>query len=178
MASLVPGRGPVPNAAVAVSDPADDQGGVYEFATITDVMVRNRKDLLVYRPAFDIHGRDLLVQLVGSPYALYLQVKGTALLRPGGLIRFHIRRSTFEAADDFWIAMRFWDERRKALHPEYWLVSSRELERRTAHERDAQYITVDVRLDPDVDRWADCRYPADGFVEVLRTALHDLPLAA
>lgn len=155
-----------------------DQGGVYEFATITDVMIRNRKDLLVYRPAFDVHGRDLLVQLIGSPCALYLQVKGTALLRKGGLIRYHIRRSTWEAAEDFWVVMRFWEQQHKALFPESWLASSLELQRRTAHERDANYLTIDVRLDADLDRWADCRYSADRLVEVLRTALHELPLAA
>lgn len=155
-----------------------DQGGVYEFATITDVMIGNRKDLLVFRPAFDVHGRDLLVQLVGSACALYLQVKGTALLRQGDLIRYHVRRSTFVVADDFAVAMRFWDRRRKQLHPEYWLVSSRELERRTAHERDPHYLTVDARLDPAVDRWADCRHPASSVANVLRAALNELRLAA
>ncbi|HVS06513.1 MAG TPA: hypothetical protein VHK65_10160 [Candidatus Dormibacteraeota bacterium] len=155
-----------------------DQGGVYEFATITDIMMGNRKDLLVFRPAFDIHGRDLLIQLVGSARVVYLQVKGTAMLRQSDLIRFHIRRSTFAAADDFWLAMRFWDRRRGELHPEYWLVSSREMERRTAHERDADYLTVDVRLDPGTDRWADCRYPARELVNVLRDALGQARLAA
>lgn len=155
-----------------------DQGGVYEFATITDLMIGNRKDLLVYRPAFDVHGRDLLLQLIGSPVAIYIQIKGTAVLRNGDLIRYHIRRSTFEAADDYWLTMRFWDRRHRALHPEIWLVSSRELERRTAHERDAHYITVDVRLDPSVDRWADCRHPASDVADVLRAALNDLRLAA
>src|SRR2546421_2782133 len=58
-----------------------DKGGIFEFATITDIMIGNRKDLLVFRPAFDIHGRDLLVQLLGSCHAVYLQIKGTALLR-------------------------------------------------------------------------------------------------
>jgi hypothetical protein len=155
-----------------------DQGGVYEFVTITDVMIGNRKDLLVFRPAFDVHGRDLLVQLVGTGWALYLQVKGTAMLRQGDLIRFHIRRSTFVAADDFWFALRFWDRRRDQPHPEYWLLSSKELQRRTAHQRDAHYLTVDVRLDPAVDRWADCRYPASSLVTVLRGALSELRLAA
>jgi hypothetical protein len=155
-----------------------DQGGVYEFATITDIMIGNRKDLLVFRPAFDVHGGDLLVQLVGSSHAVYLQVKGTAVLRRSDLIRFHIRRSTFIVADDFWVAMRFWNRRHGDLHPEYWLVSSRELQVRTAHERDAHYLTVDVRLDPAVDRWAEYRYPARRLVDVLRSALGELRLAA
>ena len=137
-----------------------DQGGVYEFATITDIMVGNRKDLLIFRPAYDIHGRDLLIQLLGSPHAGYLQIKGTAVLRGDDQVRVRVRRSTFRAADDFWIAMRLWNRRLGAIHPEVWLVSSRELERRTAHQRDVHYHTLDAHLDPAKDRWADCRYPA------------------
>lgn len=155
-----------------------DEGGVYEFATVTDLMIDSKNDLLVMRPAFDIHGRDLLVHLVGSPDALYLQVKGTGMLRGDDLVRFHIRRSTFVPADDFWVAMRFYDRRRGALYPESWLVSSRELARRTAHERDAHYITVDVRLNRAVDRWADRRYASSEIGNVLRGALRQLRSAA
>ncbi len=155
-----------------------DQGGVYEFATITDLMVGNRKDLLLFRPAYDIHGRDLLVQLLGSPRAAYLQIKGTAVLRGDDQVRVRVRRSTFRAADDFWIVMRLWNRRLGAVHPEAWLVSSKELERRTAHQKDINYHTLDAHLDPSKDRWADCRYPASELANVLRTALTQFRLAA
>ena len=155
-----------------------DQGGVYEFASITDLMIGNRKDLLVLRPAFDIHGRDLMIHLVGTPEAYYLQVKGTALRRGKDLVRFHIRRSTFVPADDFGVLMRFWDRRSGDLYPQSWLVSSTELARRTAHERDVSYLTVDVRLDRRVDRWADCRYSPSELVNVVRGALESLRPAA
>lgn len=155
-----------------------DQGGVFEFGTITDVLIGSRKDLLVLRPAFDIHGRDLLIQLLGTPYALYLQIKGTALLRGDDQVRVRVRRSTFTAADDFWILMRLWDHRLGALHPESWLVSSKEFERRTAGQHDVTYRTLDAHLDPSKDRWADCRHPSSKVAEVLRNALTDLRLAA
>ena len=155
-----------------------DQGGVYEFATITDIMVGNRKDLLVFRPAFDIHGRDLLVQLLGSPHAAYLQIKGTTVLRGDDQVRVRIRRSTFTAADDFWISMRLWNRHLGAIHPETWLVSSKELVRRTAHQKDINYHTLDAHLDPAKDRWADCRHPANKLADALRTALNQLRLAA
>src|SRR5579864_1487024 len=155
-----------------------DQGGVYEFATITDFMIGNRKDLLVLRPAFDIHGRDLLIQLLGSPYAAYLQVKGTALVRGDDEVRVRVRRTTFVAADDFWILMRLWNRRLGAIHPEAWLVSSKEFVRRTAHQRDVHYRTLDAHLDPAKDRWADCRYPANQLADVLRDALGRRELAA
>ena len=155
-----------------------DQGGVYEFATITDIMVGNRQDLLVFRPAFDIHGRDLLVQLLGSPHAAYLQIKGTAILRGDDQVRVRVRRSTFRAAEDFWIVMRLWNRHLGAIHPEVWLVSSKELVRRTAHQRDVHYHTLDAHLDPAKDRWADCRYPSNQLAQALRAALTQLRLAA
>ena len=155
-----------------------DQGGVYEFAMFTQLMRGNHKDLLFFRPAFDIKGRDLLVQLVNSPCAAFVQIKGTQLLRGDDLIRFHVRRNTFVPADDFWLAFHFWDRRLAAFFPECWLVPSRELARRTANQRDSAYLTVDARLDPVLDRWADFRHPIQDQAEVLRRALHELRAAA
>jgi hypothetical protein len=155
-----------------------DQGGVYEFAMFTQLLRGNHKDLLLFRPAFDIKGRDLLVQLVNSPHAIFLQIKGTGMRRGTDLIRFHVRRSTFVPADDFWLAFHFWDERRGAFFPECWLVPSRELARRTAHQRDAGYLTVDARLDASVDLFAEFRCPIVDQAEVLRAALHGLRAAA
>jgi hypothetical protein len=80
-----------------------DQGGVYEFAMFTELLRGNHKDLLLYRPAFDIMGRDLLVKLVNSPFAAFVQIKGTAVRQGDDLIRFHVRRKTFVPADDFWL---------------------------------------------------------------------------
>lgn len=155
-----------------------DQGGVYEFTMFTELLRGNHKDLLLFRPAFDIMGRDLLVQLVNSPFAFFVQIKGTAMCRAGDLIRFHVRRNTFVPADDFWLALYFWEERRRAPFPECWLVSSRELARRTAHQRDSTYLTVDARVDPSLDRWADCRYPIQDQADVFRAALRELRAAA
>jgi len=155
-----------------------DQGGMYEFAMFTELMRGNHKDLLLFRPAFDIKGRDLLVQLVNSPYAVFVQIKGTQLRRGDDLIRFHVRRNTFVPADDFWLALHFWDQRRAGFFPECWLVPSHELARRTAHQRDAAYLTVDARLDPALDAWADCRYPIHEQADVLRGALQGLRAAA
>jgi hypothetical protein len=155
-----------------------DQGGVYELATSTDIMIGERKDLLLLRPAFDIHGRDLLVLLLGTADAIYLQIKGTAVLRGDNQVRVRVRRSTFVPADDFWIAVRFWNQHLRAIHPEIWMVSSTEFVRRTAHQRDVHYHNFDAHLDPSKDRWADCRYPANEAAEALRDALARRRLAA
>jgi hypothetical protein len=151
---------------------------VYEFAMFTELMRGNHKDLLLFRPAFDIKGRDLLVQLVNSPYAAFVQIKGTEIRRGDDLIRFHVRRNTFVPADDFWLAFHFWDQRLAAFFPECWLVPSRELAKRTAHQRDSGYLTVDARLNPALDLWADCRHPIQDQADVLRAALHGLRAAA
>ncbi|HEY4870720.1 MAG TPA: hypothetical protein VIJ03_02360 [Candidatus Dormibacteraeota bacterium] len=98
--------------------------------------------------------------------------------RGDDLIRFHVRRNTFVPADDFWLALHFWDQRRAAPFPECWLVPSLELARRTAHQRDSAYLTVDARVDPALDRWADFRHPIQEQADVLRRALHGLRAAA
>ena len=41
--------------------------------------------------------------------------------------------------------------------------------------RGSNYITVDARLGPSVDRWADCRYPIQDQAEVLRGRLAPAP---
>ena len=112
----------------------------------------------------------------GRPRAA--EVKGTAVRRGEDLVRFHVRRNTFVVADDFWLAFYFWDRRRAALFPECWLVTSRELARRTAHQRDVAYLTVDTRLDRSVDRWAEFRCPIQDQAAVLRGALRKLRAAA
>ncbi|HEX6509007.1 MAG TPA: hypothetical protein VF221_15370 [Chloroflexota bacterium] len=155
-----------------------DQGGLYEFAVITELLRANHKDLLVFRPAMDIDGRDLLLHLVGSPLALYLQVKGTAASYFGGTIEFHVRRSTFAPADDFWLVLVFWDQRINNFFPDCWLMSSRELVNRTAYQQNSVRISVDAHLDRSKDRWADRRYPVNDLAKVLRAALTDLRLAA
>ena len=155
-----------------------DQGAVYEFALFTELLRGNHKDLLLFRPAFDIKGRDLLVQLVGSPYAVFLQIKGTAARLGKDRIRFHIRRNTFVPADNFVCAFEFGDRRRAARFAESWLVPSIELARRTAHQRDSGYITVDAHLDPAVDHWAEFRHPVEDQADVLRRVLHRLRAAA
>jgi hypothetical protein len=148
-----------------------DQGGMYEFALYTALLRGGHKDLLLFRPEFDIKGRDLLVQLVGTSRACFLQIKGTAMRLKNDAIRFHIRRKTFVPADDFVCAFEFWDRRKASRFAECWSVPSVELARRTAHQRDANYITIDAHLDPSRDRWAEFRHPVEDQAEVLRRTL-------
>jgi hypothetical protein len=155
-----------------------DQGGMFEYALFAELMRGNHKDLLLFRPAFDIKGRDLLVQLVGTGRAQFLQIKGTATRLGHDRIRFHIRRNTFVPAADFMCAFEFWDRRRSSPFAECWLVPSIELARRTAHQRDAGYLTVDAHLDPSRDRWAEFRHPVEDQAQVVRRALLQLSAAA
>ena len=155
-----------------------DQGGVYEFGLITELLRGNHKDLLLFRPAFDIKGRDLLVQRVGSSMALFAQVKGTAVVRGHDLVRFHVRRNTFVPAEDFWLALYCWVHRPAGLFPECWLIPSIALAQGTAHQRDSSYLTIDARLDSTVDRWAVWRCPIHEQADVFRAGLHRLRAAA
>lgn len=155
-----------------------DQGGLYEFALVTELLRANQKDLMLFRPAFDISGRDLLVQLVGTPLALYLQVKGTALQREGASVNFSVHRSTFVAAEDFWLVLLYWDRRADKFFPECWLVPSLELERRMPRATGSTYWTIAAHLNRAADRWAEFRHPIGDTADVLRRAFGDLRLAA
>jgi len=154
----------------ALTTVARSEGGV--------VALGNHKDLLLFRPAFDIKGRDLLVQRVGSPMALFAQVKGTAVVRGHDLVRFHVRRNTFVPAEDFWLALYCWVHRPAGLFPECWLIPSIALAQGTAHQRDSSYLTIDARLDATVDRWAVWRCPIHEQADVFRAGLHRLRAAA
>ena len=151
---------------------------MYEFGLITELLRGNHEDLLLFRPAFDIKGRDLLVQRVGSPMALFAQVKGTAVVRGHDLVRFHVRRNTFVPAEDFWLALYCWVHRPAGLFPECWLIPSIALAQGTAHQRDSSYLTIDARLDATVDRWAVWRCPIHEQADVFRAGLHRLRAAA
>jgi len=123
-------------------------------------------------------GRDLLVHRVGSRLALFVQIKGTAVVRGHDLVRFHVRRHTFVPADDFWLALYCWVRRPPGLFPECWLIPSIELAQRTAHQRDSSYLTIDARLEASVDRWATWRCPIDEQADAFRAALSQLRAAA
>ena len=175
---LFPGERLAPTTPLGLPTLKLDQGGVYEFATITDLMIGNRKDLLIFRPAFDLHGRDLLIQLLGSSRAGYLQIKGTAVVRGNDEVRVQVPCSTFKAADDFWLLIRFWNRRLGRIHPECWLVSSKEFERRQAKGKGVHYHSFEAHLDPAKDQWADRRYPANQLAAALRRALTEERFAA
>ncbi len=155
-----------------------DQGGLYEYALMTELLKANHKDLLLFRPAFDVAGRDLLVQLVGTSLALYLQVKGSALRREGASVDFSVHRSTFFAAEDFWLVLLYWDRRADRFFPECWLVPSLEVERRMSKTTGSTYWTIAAHLDRAADRWAEFRHPIGDTAEVLRRSLGGLRLAA
>ena len=178
MARLCSGGRSPSNRGPPAPGPADRPGRRVRVRHVHRTSAGEPQRSLLFRPAFDIRGRDLLVQLVNSPYASFVQIKGTAMLLGTDRIRFHLRRNTFVPADDFWCAFYFWDNRRAAFFPECWLIPSRELARRTAHQRDASYLTVDARLDASLDQWADCRHPIEDQADVLRGALHGLRAAA
>lgn len=155
-----------------------DQGGLYELALMTELLKANHKDVLLLRPAFDTAGRDLLVQLVGTVLALYLQVKGSALLREGASVHFSIHRSTFVASEDFWLVLLYWDRRADRFFPECWLIPSLELERRLPRAGGSTYWTIAAHLDRSADRWAEFRHPIADMADVLRRAFGGLRLAA
>jgi hypothetical protein len=152
-----------------------EQGAFYELSQIVELLRGSEDDLLPFRPASDIAGRDLLIQYVDSFRAMYLQLKGTARRHGPNSIQHAVRRHTFVPADDFWLAFYYFELRPSRLFPDCWLVPSNEFARRTADQRDATMRTFNTSLTVEHDRWREFRHPIGDQAAVIRAALKALP---
>jgi hypothetical protein len=152
-----------------------EQGAFYELSQMVELLRGSEDDLLPFRPASDISGRDLLIQRVDSARALYLQIKGTARLRGPTNIHQYVRRKTFVPAEDFWLGFYRFDRPTDRFFPDCWLVPSLEFARRTAEQRDRTVLTFDTSLIEAHDRWREFRHPIGTQAAVIRAALKALP---
>jgi hypothetical protein len=148
-----------------------DQGAFYELSQIVELLRGSEDDLLPFRPASDIAGRDLLIQLVDSFRALYMQIKGTGRLAERDSIRHLVRRRTFVPAEDFWLGFYYFDLRLGRFFPDCWLVPSLQFARRTVDQRDATVLTFETQLTEERDHWREFRHPITEQAAVLRAAL-------
>src|SRR2546430_16216981 len=87
-----------------------EEGAYFEYAFVAEMIAGGSGRLMCYRPAVDIAGRDLLVQLDNTWRALSMQIKGTArLAEDSDVVHCAVARETFVARDDFWLAFHFYD---------------------------------------------------------------------
>lgn len=148
-----------------------DQGAFYELSQIVELLRGSDDDLLPFRPASDIAGRDLLVQYVDSVRALYAQIKGTGRIDGQDSIHLLVRRRTFVPAADFWLGFYYFDRHTERFFPDCWLVPSLEFARLTAAQRDATTLSFETRLSEAHDGWRQFRHPITDQAAVIRAAL-------
>jgi len=151
-----------------------EQGAFYELSPIVELLRESEDDLLPFRPASDIAGRDLLIQRVDSWRALYLQIKGTGRLAERDRIQLAVRRHTFVPAEDFWLGFYYFDSQLGRFFPDCWLVPSLQFASRTAAQRDATGLTFVAHLAAERDQWREFRHPITEQTAVLRSALSRL----
>jgi hypothetical protein len=142
-----------------------EEGAYFEQLMITEVLRGAADRLIAYRPALDLEGRDMLVQLINAPSAAYFQIKGTASLE-NGVVRMDVPRETFLPRADFWLLVLAYVRAEGGPYPEFWLVSSREFARLTA-ESGAIRLPFYGHLDPAQDRWRQFRHPLPELASVL-----------
>ena len=130
------------------SERQQEEGGFFETA-VAAALLGGDDRLALYRPAVDV-GRDLLVQVGGSPSSIYVQIKGTERLDGADLVRFQIRRRTF--SPDPSLAYLFCTRVEGQLGP-LWLVPAPELAERAAGG-DADHISFEAHLTTADPRWA------------------------
>jgi hypothetical protein len=152
-----------------------EEGAFYELSQMAELLRGSRDDLLPFRPANDIAGRDLLIQRVDSFRAIYLQIKGTERLKGRNSIRYLVRRRTFVPAMDFWLGFYYFDPHEERLFPDCWLVPSLEFARRTADRRGLTMLPFETVLIEEQDRWREFRHPIGDQAAVIRAALTALP---
>jgi hypothetical protein len=150
---------------------AVEQGAFYEFALVAEQLRESRDDVLLFRPASDVEGRDLLIQRVDSPRAIFLQVKGTTRVAATDTVKFLVPLSTFQPQENFWLGFYFYDPRQGALFEDCWLVPSQAFAQRTAAQRVRTARVLSARLQRGRDRWAEFRVPVSAQGQVLRRAL-------
>jgi hypothetical protein len=171
---------PAPRLPAEAATPAEfpalhqEQGAFYELSQIVELLRGSEDDLLPFRPASDIAGRDLLIQRVDSVRALYMQIKGTGRLAERDSIRHLVRRRTFVPAEDFWLGFYYFDLHLGHFFPDCWLVPSLQFARRTADQRDATVLTFETQLTEERDHWREFRHPITDQAAVLRAALTGL----
>jgi hypothetical protein len=148
-----------------------EQGAFHELSQIVELLRRSQDDLLPFRPTSDIAGRDLLIQQVDSPHALFMQVKGTDRLAERNSIHCLVRHRTFVPTEDFWLGFYYFDLNLGRFFPDCWLVPSLQFAGRTADQRDATVITFETQLTEEHDRWREFRHPISDQAGVIRAAL-------
>jgi hypothetical protein len=148
-----------------------DEGTVYEQLVAADLIRQSAGRLALYRPAMDIAGRDMLVQLVNSWKTLSLQIKGTTMIIRGSVIQIMVKRHTFRPAKDFWFAFYFFDTATGSFWKDCWLVPSLEFAELTKNQHFAGSIGFHVTLNGQDNRWMKFRHPITDQAAVLHNAL-------
>jgi hypothetical protein len=127
--------------------------------------------LVCYRPAVDIAGRDLLIQLENSWRAVSMQIKGAARLYDGDAVHCWVPRNTFAPRPDFWLGFYYFERSRPRMFPECWQIPSEDFIRMTADQRSPTALHFRAHLDLERDRWRAFRHPIGEQGDVIRRAL-------
>lgn len=148
-----------------------ERGAYFEYAAVAEMLSGGSGRLVCYRPAVDIAGRDLLIQLENSWRAVSLQIKGTARLYDGDAVHCWVPRNTFAPRSDFRLGFYYFDKSRPGMFPECWQMSSEDFVRMTADQRSPTALHFRAHLDPERDRWRAFRLPIGDQGKAMRRAL-------
>lgn len=151
-----------------------EQGAFYELSQIVELLRGSKDDLLPFRPASDIAGRDLLIQQVDSSRVIFMQIKGTDRLAERDSIHGLVRRRTFVPTKDFWLGFYYFELPVARFFPDCWLVPSLQFAGRTTDQRDATTLSFETMLTKERDRWREFRHPISEEAAVIRAALAKL----
>ena len=136
-----------------VFDERQQEEGAFFEAAITAQLLAGSDRLILYRPAVDFAGRDLLLQLAGTARHLFIQVKGTGRQDVSDHVRFQVRRRTL-VNDPRLVFLFAYSGRPGEIGP-IWCVDAIQLQQLSAAGDDA-HISFEARISG-ADRWASYR---------------------
>ncbi|MGH7904213.1 MAG: hypothetical protein ACREPA_08835 [Candidatus Dormibacteraceae bacterium] len=165
-ARLLAAAAPVAGGPAAPFETAERQQeeGAYFEAVVTAELLGGSDRLVLYRPAVDVAGTDLLAQLAGSGSCAFLQVKGTSRQDVPDHAHFQIRRRTFEPDPGHLYVFGYRPPGGDMTVA--WLVDAPALQEGTS-PRDAAHISFEPRIAGADPRWGAHRLPPGGLAEAL-----------
>ena len=145
-------------AGLSLSPQAMEKGAFFEYDFIARFLRDCGGDEKLLRPETDF-GRDFLALGFGRFSWASLAIKGTVSLTPDGLIHVRIPGRTFLPHRRHVVLVKHFDESRRQMHPQSWLIPSLDFARLAVHS--GGDYQMETTLNPTTNRWARYAIPSD-----------------
>lgn len=143
---------------LSLSPEAMEKGAFFEYGFVNRFLRDCGGDEKLLRPETDF-GRDLLAVGLRRFSWASLAIKGSVSLTPDGLIHVRIPGRTFLPHRRHFVLVEHFDESRRQMHPQSWLIPSLDFARLAVHS--VGDYQMETTLNPSNNRWARYAIPSE-----------------